>query len=95
MISVPLPERFSLNIFRSKPCPFGTQLNEFSRVFHSFQFQKDPEIVYLRMLQRKKGNMPLKSYQENRLGENDKKYEDSMCEMTESLQNLIGNGFAL
>ena len=28
-------------------------------------------------------------------GENDKNYADSMCKMTETLQNLNGNGFAL
>ena len=39
--------------------------------------------------------MPLKFCQGNHLGENDKKYADSMCKMTETLQNLIGNGFAL
>ena len=39
--------------------------------------------------------MPLKFCQENRLGENDKNYADSMCKMTETLQNLNGNGFAL
>ena len=42
-VSVPLPERFGLNIFRSRRCPFGTQLNEFSRVFAAFSFKKDPE----------------------------------------------------
>lgn len=42
-VSVPLPERFGLNIFQPRRCPFGTQLNEFSRLFQRFQFQKDPE----------------------------------------------------
>ena len=42
-VSVPLPERFGLNIFQPRRCPFGTQLNEFSRVSDSVQFQKDPE----------------------------------------------------
>ena len=43
MLSVLLPERFSLNNFSKGLAPFGTQLNEFSRVFQRFQFQKDPE----------------------------------------------------
>ena len=54
-VSVPLPERFGLNIFQSRRCPFGTQLNEFSRVSNSVQFQKILKTVYLRLLQRKRG----------------------------------------
>ena len=42
-VSVPLPERFGLNIFQPRRCPFGTQLNEFSRGSNSVQFQKNPE----------------------------------------------------
>ena len=54
-VSVPLPERFGLNIFQPRRCPFGTQLNEFSRVSNSVQFQKILKTVYLRLLQRKRG----------------------------------------
>lgn len=54
-VSVPLPERFGLNIFQPRRCPFGTQLNEFSRVSDSVQFQKILKTVYLRLLQRKRG----------------------------------------
>ena len=54
-VSVPLPERFSLNIFQPRRCPFGTQLTEFSRVSNSVQFQKILKTVYLRLLQRKRG----------------------------------------
>lgn len=61
----------------------------------AFSFKKILKTVYLRSLQRKKGNMPQKSCQENRLGENDKNYADQMRKMTKTLQNLNGNGFAL
>ncbi len=54
-VSVPLPERFGLNIFQPRRCPFGTQLNEFSRGSNSVQFQKILKTVYLRLLQRKRG----------------------------------------
>ena len=54
-VSVPLPERFGLNIFQPRRCPFDTQLNEFSRVSNSVQFQKILKTVYLRLLQRKRG----------------------------------------
>lgn len=54
-VSVSLPERFGLNIFQPRRCPFGTQLNEFSRGSNSVQFQKILKTVYLRLLQRKRG----------------------------------------
>ena len=43
-VSVPLPERFGLNIFQPRRCPFGTQLNGILqsplpvRSFHSGRF---------------------------------------------------------
>ena len=61
----------------------------------AFSFKKILKSCIFAWCSRKKGNMPLKFCQENYLGENDKKYADSMCEMTETLQNLIGNGFVL